>query len=335
MIKEFKNHIGMLIVAAYSLAIVFHANRLAGMDIAPQVELPIELQILPGAIVARPEITLADVAECVDYGDICDESSGVVIGPSPQPGESVEISNEQIFAVARQEWEKSKLVLKGAASIKVSASAATIDTHEVRKAIEESFLRLEDTKVRYELVASTILNSPRVRPGNYRITVDTQSITLNQYQTTHTLTGACITEFNESFPFKVMVQLRRRYLGLVAARNLNAGEVVQEEDLQETWSISQGGASNISERQQIIGRQLKNRISKGQGFSGFALQHPIAIKRGTIIDLVIDNAGFNIKTKGEALADGALGQSVNVKVISNKKEISAVVLDRTTAKVSY
>jgi flagella basal body P-ring formation protein FlgA len=302
-------------------------------EVAPQVDLPIQLKLRPVLFTDRREVALAEVAECIDFIGRCEEASGVILALAPDPGVTMELSQSQVADAVQEEWSKVKVTVSGSEFVKITSGFSQIDVQEVKKATEESVLKLDDGYSRFKVMYVTLLSPPKVRQGAHHIKVDFPPSLLSQFQTNYNLVGEYVTESNEHFSFKVLVQLQPEYKALIATRDISTGDIIGSADVGEMWISGHQNKNEIKRREQIIGRQLRNRVTKGQVFASHSIQDPIVVKRGTLVELLIENGGVNVSTKAEAQADGTIGQKIMVRSATSKKEVLATVVGDSTVKV--
>ncbi|MDR2137131.1 MAG: flagellar basal body P-ring formation chaperone FlgA, partial [Synergistaceae bacterium] len=100
---------------------------------------------------------------------------------------------------------------------------------------------------------------------------------------------------------------------LVLARSVKKGEVLKESDfVVRQIRVSRAGvyASRASE---VAGRALKKNIAQGETIPLNSVADVPIINRGKIVTIVAQNAGLRVEARGEALEDGALGDSIRVR----------------------
>jgi flagellar basal body P-ring formation protein FlgA len=113
---------------------------------------------------------------------------------------------------------------------------------------------------------------------------------------------------------------------VIASRPLAANQLISKEDIKvvslDIGSFNQGYVKNP---QQIIGQQLKYRLSMGTVINPNSLKQQKIIKRGELISLVAVAGKMEVRMSGTALSDGSLGQRVRVKNLSSKRVVEGVV----------
>lgn len=110
---------------------------------------------------------------------------------------------------------------------------------------------------------------------------------------------------------------------LTWARSLNAGDVIQPQDM--TWAKVAGAPSDAPhDADAVIGMAAKRPLREG---SVVALRDVVAqqvIKAGDTVQVTWSDGGISLTLQAKALANAAVGQSFNVQNPASKKVIEAV-----------
>ncbi|HWV16021.1 MAG TPA: flagellar basal body P-ring formation chaperone FlgA [Cellvibrio sp.] len=113
----------------------------------------------------------------------------------------------------------------------------------------------------------------------------------------------------------------------IASRNLQRGELVGEADINiSELDVSQYRQGYSKNAEQIIGKELKYPMNKGDAFRDSILDAPIAIKRGDEVSVEALAGSIRVITTGTAVSDGRVGQKIRVKNNNSAKILSATVI---------
>lgn len=110
---------------------------------------------------------------------------------------------------------------------------------------------------------------------------------------------------------------------LAYARAINAGEMVQPEDL--TWikvAVAPAGAPRDPDA--VIGMMARRPVREGAAVSMGDLSAPLVVKQGDLITVTYSNDGITLTMQGKAMASAAVGQPFNVLNLTSKKVVEAV-----------
>jgi flagella basal body P-ring formation protein FlgA len=65
------------------------------------------------------------------------------------------------------------------------------------------------------------------------------------------------------------------------------------------------------------------------------LDKPLVLKRGDSVQIVYDEPGFSVTAKGQANADGGVGDALVVTNVESKKTIQCRVVDARTVSANH
>lgn len=82
-----------------------------------------------------------------------------------------------------------------------------------------------------------------------------------------------------------------------------------------------------------IGKELKYSLTAGAAISQEILQSPKVVKRGDLVQLIAETESVLIRQQGEALQDGEVGRTINVRNSSSNLTVQATVVSAGRVKV--
>jgi len=115
----------------------------------------------------------------------------------------------------------------------------------------------------------------------------------------------------------------RERQALAYGRNINAGEIIQAQDL--VWSdqaIAPTGAPGDPD--QVIGQQARRPLRVGAPVMGGDFAAPVVVHRDDIVSVAYESAGIRLVLQGKAMKDASTGESLPVLNPQSKKVIEAV-----------
>lgn len=117
---------------------------------------------------------------------------------------------------------------------------------------------------------------------------------------------------------------------VVAARALAIHDILQESDLRyERLDIGRLPPGFLTSIDKAIGLESVNFVRPGTVLSTFSLRQPVAVKRGSTVNIIAKSGKLEVSTVGIAMQDGAAGQIIRVQNPNSRKFISVKVLDDT------
>jgi len=120
---------------------------------------------------------------------------------------------------------------------------------------------------------------------------------------------------------------------LVLTRSLKKGEVLKETDVTvRQVRVNKPGvyATKFSD---VAGRRVKKNLPQGEALALNSVAETPIIERGKSVTIVVRSGGLVVKTKGEALESGTLGDAIKVRNTTSKAVLTAVVVTEDTVEV--
>jgi flagella basal body P-ring formation protein FlgA len=130
-------------------------------------------------------------------------------------------------------------------------------------------------------------------------------------------------------------RLQRRAPALISTRDLPAGTVLTSDDLRVEDRPVLPGRLILSDASQAIGQEATVPIKAGTTLTASQLKPAILIRRGTRVRLVCKGPSFVATATGEAMQDGAAGQTIRIRNLSSLRELTALIRDDQTAEVAF
>jgi len=133
-------------------------------------------------------------------------------------------------------------------------------------------------------------------------------------------------------PFRVFV---KRKLFLLKAAN-KKDESIKKGDIfiKETYMNGKGDEYPAS-LEDITGKILKRDVPANTIITYQMLEEPVAIQRGEVVDIVVENKNLLVLVKGKTIDKGKIGDTVRVKNISSGKEILGRVTAHNTVAIDF
>ncbi|HKR88427.1 MAG TPA: flagellar basal body P-ring formation chaperone FlgA [Phenylobacterium sp.] len=111
---------------------------------------------------------------------------------------------------------------------------------------------------------------------------------------------------------------------LTWARSLQAGEIVQPQDL--VWGKAAAApADAATDADQVIGMAAKRPLRAGAVVAGRDVGRPQVVKPGEMVTVTFSSGGITLSLSGKALNAAAVGETLNVQNTASKKTIQATV----------
>lgn len=127
------------------------------------------------------------------------------------------------------------------------------------------------------------------------------------------------------------------YMPIVMSKNtVERGQKVAPSDIElKRHNISNARNGYIIDPDEVIGLAAKRRIRPLQVITPSLLDSPILVTRGQRVIMIAQQDGIEARTMGEAMKNGRKGDLIQVKNLSTKKTVSAVVDQPGVVRMSY
>ena len=129
-------------------------------------------------------------------------------------------------------------------------------------------------------------------------------------------------------PWSLYLQVKiQRFTSIfISSRPIAKGDQITEKDIQYvSQDVSHLRGSYYKSKQDILGKIAKRSIKLGSTFNPRYLRQAILVKKGDAVDIVAEMRGLQIRMSGKAISAGAKGEKINVKNLSSKRTIQAIV----------
>lgn len=121
----------------------------------------------------------------------------------------------------------------------------------------------------------------------------------------------------------------------VVARSVARGEILTLEDVTlRRMSTSQGGFGLVLDVQQVIGKELKRRLEAGEPVRLSHIKAPQVIRKGDRVVLEASTSGVSVVTTGTALANGEVGEQIQIRNEKSERVVDAEVVAPGKARIA-
>ncbi|WP_404376460.1 flagellar basal body P-ring formation chaperone FlgA [Vreelandella aquamarina] len=121
----------------------------------------------------------------------------------------------------------------------------------------------------------------------------------------------------------------------VASQDIDRGTLITAAMLeQREGNLSDLSSQALTNEDDIVGKVAQRPIRRGSTFQAHFLQAPSLVERGQRVTVIAEGAGFRVSREGEALADGAQGETIRVR-FGPREIMNARVVGRGTLMVDF
>lgn len=113
---------------------------------------------------------------------------------------------------------------------------------------------------------------------------------------------------------------------VATTRALARGSVLEREDLVITETeLGPLGHGYFLDPANVVGQRLKRPMPTGSILTPAQIEAPAVIRRGQIVTIVANSQSIGIKMSGKALANGAIGQIIDIENVSSGRRVQGIV----------
>lgn len=121
----------------------------------------------------------------------------------------------------------------------------------------------------------------------------------------------------------------------VLTRALKTGEIVTDDDVMFVrMAASRVPRGSVADAGKLVGFSAKRQLRAGIPLRETDVQKPLVIRKGDAVTMVFRAPGIELTSRGRAMTDGGVGDTVAVVNAQSLKQIDAVVLGAGTVNVS-
>ncbi len=122
----------------------------------------------------------------------------------------------------------------------------------------------------------------------------------------------------------------------VASHSLERGSLIQPGDFHFVrQNLNQIGANYVDPTSAIVGQELKRSMREGEPLRLSYLELPKIVQRGDRVTLEAQALGLNVAAPGLAMANGKVGERIQVKNAQSNKVVDALVIAPGRVRVKY
>jgi flagella basal body P-ring formation protein FlgA len=292
-----------------------------GLAAAPA---PLAVHLAPAATVHGDEIVLADIADVDGDGPLAGRLRLLKIVPAPPAGGTLRLEAEMIRARLRYaQFDPQRVTLDGAGRVVVTRAFQTVRAADLFEAVRLKAQPRLEADARGEPRVLIPISRPedlRVPTGELRLDVQLQESPPGAPTLAATLTVRV--NGREYHRLALTFQLGRLVMVAVAARPLEPRRALSAADFRlERRPSTELPPDALSDAGEPADLEVLRPLEPGEVLTPRVIRPRLAVKRGELVTLLLDGAGFRITTQGRASEDARRGDAVRVVNVASKREV--------------
>ncbi len=319
-----------------------------------------EIEFLSAVRIQRPVVRLGDVAQITGPPTQVQQLKQVELGPAPLPGQRRLLRTSSI---RQQLWRRgfapAEHIFRGASVVEVFR----VDNKPVREtkpSPQVDFTRLQQqaaARIAPLALRQWFADSEQralwdveltLSPEQAQAVLQSQRVSLAPLQPAGVAgaadsplpvppSGELVVQVHHKESvrtLRVAYRLKQRPVMVVAATGLARGTVLQRRHLR-LAPLRRGINSRAvaTDLESVLGWELTRTVRPGEPITPAALQRPVLVRRGDVVDVVVLAPGVQLRTRGRARSAGAQGDVIEVESLLNRKTFFARVVDVQTVQV--
>lgn len=159
------------------------------------------------------------------------------------------------------------------------------------------------------------------------------SLALSQAITQRQNTIVLRCDDNPGWQLYVPVRIDEIVQAVVLRQNISAGGIITADTIEHTTRERRLIRGNlVTDIQAVIGARTKRSLSLGQMLT---FQDLCLVCKGDVVTIAIQEKGLDVSATGIALADGSLGDVINIRNRQSQRELRAEVVGVNRVSVSF
>jgi flagella basal body P-ring formation protein FlgA len=285
----------------------------------------------------QPSVSVNGAGVFLDQLFVCEVPAGVPhvrLAGSPFAGQTLSFSRKQIAELARQAGTTLPTNITGALAVKISRQARRLESAELNQLLTDTLQRLH-VKERGQLeLRFTRTWNPLLVPE--------EPISLHVLELPNSgVTPSFVTKFELRTErevigtYQMAVQAKVWREVLVTRSPIPRGTPLSQADVgldkRDVLVLRDGLVTGSVADAEV---EFAESLQAGAPVYMRSLKLRPVVRRGRVVDVVVQSSGITIASKGEVLEDGAPGQTVRVRNLKSRREVKARVRDEETVLVN-
>jgi flagella basal body P-ring formation protein FlgA len=298
---------------------------------------PTLVRVAGSSLVDGERLYLGKIAK-IEGSDpaIIDKLASLDLGRAPLPGKTREFEENTFMRHLRQNgFDPDELVLEIPSKVIVKRSLIVITQEEIKKLvsdyISENLIRDRHDASIKDIYVAEDLNLPG---GRITFTVNPPSSGEIMGKIPFTIDFDVNGEFHKTIRATAEIDVFTDVV--VTQKPLGRYQPITEDDIElQRLNLADLPSDVITDPDEVLGKRTRRVIGSKTVLRSNLIELPPLVKRGDVVVIIAETAGFKITALGQVKKKGRLGERIPVTNFDSNKLLYGRVLDANTVKVEF
>jgi len=301
----------------------------------PGLVMGLEVRFKEDAVAGADMLSLADVAE-VRPAAAAAGLNGVLLFPAPDPGEQKCFQSRTLKAyVLDAVSDKNAAIEWGGADVVCVRHEGVLVSDDKLQSVIDSRLRAALSHLEPQQVSFKLRQPPdplSLPPGRteYEVLFSDRDILDSRQVSVIVKVDGRVVE-NLALAGKV-----RAFLPVVVAgRKLNRDTVITRGDVRTVSKNIADLRNPCVDLKGVVGKRLKRSVAVNEEIRRTDLDRPVLVERRQIVTMLLQKGTLQINARGQATADGKMGDVIMVRNMRSQREVPCEVIGSGLTRVDF
>lgn len=264
----------------------------------------------------------------VTLGDLflnAGDKAGMIVAASPAPGQKATYDVTALNQIARSsgfDWKPENTYER----VVVTRDSNSLNVAKIKELVTAELAKAAPSKDLDVALDNQTLEVHRAKdePLNYHFSELKYDPIKSRFETNLIVDRAGT---NDAEVIKVTGRAMLMVQVAILNHGVAAGDIVGEHDVE--WSrvaVDKAGADAVTESSRLVNTESRRTMPAGSVLRLRDLRGAKMVAKGSIITIAVETANMSLTTQGRAMADGAMGDTIQVINTQSNRAVDAVVI---------
>jgi flagella basal body P-ring formation protein FlgA len=272
------------------------------------------------AQVLGPEMSLGELAELSGFSDSA-SLTATPMGRSPLPGKGMTLGRQAVLNKLGAALPRGSASVSCPVEVTVTRAAQKVSREQLRQALSDALKERLGPHAEVEVSGFRASEEPLVATGDVKLEVQLPERDIQPGTLVCSVTPWVGGLEHPKVRLQARLDVSRKVL--CATRTMKRGEEIEASAVAvETRKLGRL-EQPLTEPGSAVGKLAARAISAGQVVCAADLLHPVDMKRGEAVVIVLESGPMRLTTRGVACQNGRSGDTIRVVNLDSKREIQA------------